>query len=290
VAIDPITAKITATSDPIPQILKGIPLDVRSISVRLDRPNFTLNPTSCDPMAVTGSLLSTTGAMAKLENRFQLAECGRLKFKPSLKLSVKGGTKRGKYQALRAVLTNRPGDANIKSIQVALPHSEFLAQEHIKTICTRVQWAADACPKGSIYGTVKVETPLVDYPLTGNVYLRSSNNPLPDLVPDLRGPAYQPIRFEAAGKTDSFKEGLRNTFSFVPDVPFSKLTLQLQGGKKGLLINSRDICNSVARADVYYTAHNGASYSVRPKLRVPGCKAKGKAKKGSKMGGAKTGR
>jgi hypothetical protein len=281
--LDPVTAKITAKSDPIPAILKGVPLDVRAVSIRFDKPDFTLNPTSCDPTEVTGSLLSTSGSSAALNNRFQLAECGRLKFKPSLKLTLKGGTKRADYPALKAVLTNRSGDANIKSVQVALPHSEFLAQEHIGTVCTRVQWAADACPKASIYGKVSVTTPLLSYPLTGNVYLRSSDNPLPDLVPDLRGPAYQPIRFESAGKTDSIKGGIRNTFGLVPDVPFTKLTLQLQGGKKGLLVNSRNLCKSTNKANASYTAHNGLSYSIQPELKAK-CGNKGKGHKSGRPG------
>jgi hypothetical protein len=276
--IDPATAKITAKSDPIPRILKGIPLDIRSVSIRLDRPDFTLNPTSCDPTEVSASLLSTQGSSSSLSNRFQLAECGRLKFKPSLRLSLKGGTKRTGYPALTAVLKNRAGDANSASIQVALPHSEFLAQEHIGTLCTRVQWAADACPAASVYGKVKVDTPLLDYPLTGNVYLRSSDNPLPDLVTDLRGPAFQPIRFEAAGRIDSVKGGLRTTFSLVPDVPFTKLTLQMRGGKKGLLVNSENICASTHRAVVKYAAHNGLTYAERPKLKAKCPKKKGKSK------------
>jgi hypothetical protein len=285
VYIDPKTAQVTVKSDPVPRILEGIPLDVRSVSVRLDKPEFSLNPTSCDPTAVTGSLLSTAGNTAALNNRFQLAECDRLKFKPSLKLSLKGGTKRGEYPALKAVLQPRSGDANIASIQVALPHSEFLAQNHIRTVCTRVQFAADACPKGSIYGTVTVQTPILDYPLTGPVYLRSSDNPLPDLVPDLKGPAFQPIRFESAGKTDSIHGGIRNTFSFVPDVPFTKLTLQLQGGKKGLLVNSRNICNSTNRADADYTAHNGLGYAIEPVLKAKCKKAnKSKPRKGKRGG------
>jgi hypothetical protein len=266
--IDPTTAQVTAKSDPIPRILEGIPLDVRSVSIRLDKPQFTLNPTDCIPSKVTGTLLSTAGAGAALDNRFQLAECGRLKFKPSLSFSLKGKTKRSGHPALTAVLKPRAGDANIASVSVALPHSEFLAQNHIRTVCTRVQFAADQCPKGSIYGKVSVVTPILDEPLTGPVYLRSSSNPLPDMVVDLHGPASQPIRFEAAGRIDSVNGGIRNTFDFVPDVPFTKLTLQLQGGKKGLLENSRSICRSTNRADVSYTAHNGASYSIAPTLKA----------------------
>jgi hypothetical protein len=273
------TAQITAVSDPIPQILQGIPLDVRSVSVRMDKPRFTLNPTTCDPTAVSGTLLSTTGATAPLNNRFQLAECNRLAFKPKMALFLKGGTKRSKFPALRAVLTPRAGDANIASVSVAMPPSEFLAQQHIRTVCTRVQFAADQCPAAAIYGHATVYTPLLEYPLTGPVYLRASDNPLPDLVPDLRGPAHQPIKLEAAGRTDTVNRGLRNTFDFVPDAPFSKFVLKMRGGKKGLLENSRDICAQPYRATVKFGAHNGERHTARPKLRA-GCGKK--ARKGGK--------
>jgi hypothetical protein len=278
------TAQISAVSDPLPTILEGIPLDVRSVQLRIDKPQFTLNPTSCDPTAVTGSLLSTLGQSAALQSRFQLAECGRLAFKPRLKLALKGGTKRGSYPALTATLTPRAGDANIASVSVALPGSEFLAQEHIRTICTRVQFAADQCPAAAIYGTATVTTPLLDYPLTGPVYLRSSNNPLPDLVPDLRGPAFQPIKLEAAGRTDSFNEGIRNSFDFVPDAPFTKLVLKMQGGKKSLLRNSTDICARKNRATVKYSAHNGLTHTARPALKAQCGK---KARSGKKPRGGR---
>ena len=267
--IDPKTAQVTALSDPIPQILQGIPLDVRTVDIAFDRPSFMLNPTSCDPMVVSGQLLSTLGQPASLSSRFQLGECGRLGFKPKMVLRLKGGgTKRGGHPALTAVLTPRPGDANIASVSVALPRSEFLDQGHIGTVCTRVQFAADQCPAASVYGKATVTTPLLDYPLAGNLYLRSSDNELPDLVPDLRGPAHQPIRIEAAGRTDSIRGGIRNSFDFVPDAPFSRLVAQLQGGRKGLLINSRDICQRPFRATVKYTAHNGRTYVDRPPLRA----------------------
>jgi hypothetical protein len=150
-----------------------------------------------------------------------------------------------------------------------------------------VQFAADQCPKGSVYGTATVTTPLLDYKLTGPVYLRSSDNPLPDLVPDLRGPAHQPLKLEASGRTDSVNRGIRNTFDFVPDAPFTKLVLRMQGGKKGLLENSRDICAEPYRAKVSFGAHNGARHEVRPLLRARCGKARkgGKGRGGEKRGG-----
>ncbi len=273
--IDPKTAQITAVSDPIPSILQGIQLDVRSIQIKMDRPEFTRNPTSCDPMAFTGQLISTLSQPAALQNRFQLAECGRLGFEPKMSLSLTGGIKRRGHPALTATLETRPGDANIKSVSVAFPHNELLDQSHIGTVCTRVQFAASACPAGAVYGSATVNTPLLDYPLTGPVYLRSSDNTLPDLVPDLRGPATQPIKLESAGRTDSVHGGIRNSFEFVPDAPFSKLVFSLPGGNRGLIVNSSDICGQKLTATVKYVAHNGATFEQHPLLKA-GCPKKKK--------------
>jgi hypothetical protein len=233
--VDPESTQVTVKSDPIPTILQGIPLDVRSIAVRIDRPAFTLNPTSCEVKALTAEALSVSGQTANLWNRFQVGGCSNLAFKPKLALKLKGGTNRSDYQALTATLTypSKGAYANIAKALVALPHSEFLAQEHIRTICTRVQFAAVQCPPGSIYGYAKAITPLLDQPLQGPVYLRSSSNPLPDLVADLNGQ----IHVALVGRVDSIHGGIRNSFIAVPDAPVSRFTLSLRGGKKALLVN-----------------------------------------------------
>jgi hypothetical protein len=273
--VDPESTQITAQSDPLPTILQGVPLEVRSIAVSIDPPSFTRNPTSCDPMAVLGSATSVFGLESSLAERFQVGGCERLGFKPRLSLRLKGGTERSDYPALSATLRARPGDANIARAAVGLPRSAFLAQEHIRTVCTRVQWAAEACPKAAIYGRAKAWSPLLDAPLAGNVYLRSSDNELPDLVADLRGQ----IRVALVGRIDSLNGGIRTTFESVPDAPVTKFVLRMQGGKKGLLVNSRDICSSVNRASALLDGQNGKTHDSRPVLKN-GC---GKAKKkGSK--------
>jgi hypothetical protein len=258
--VDPKTAAITAESDPLPQILDGVPLNVRDIRVDIDRPGFALNPTSCAPMAISGQISGGSGAVANLSRHFQVGNCGALGFHPDVKIQLHGGTKRGKYQRLIATVTypDGPGYANIASASVALPHSEFLAQEHIRTVCTRVQFAAQQCPPGSIYGHAEAVTPLLDEPLTGNVYLRSSSNPLPDLVVALRGPDSKPIEVELASRTDSVHGGIRNTFDVLPDAPISRFTLSLMGGRKSLIVNSRDLCRGPKqRATVRLAAQNG---------------------------------
>jgi hypothetical protein len=285
--VDQKTGQITAKSDQFPHILQGIPLDVRSIRIVLDRPDFTRNGTSCDPSAFSGDVLSILGQSTLLSERFQLAECSSLAFKPKLAIRLFGSTTRGGHPGLRGVAQMPPGGANIAKASVALPHSEFLDQGHIGTVCTRVQFAegdgnGSACPPASIYGHATATSPLVDYALEGPAILRSSNHELPDLVAALHGPASQPVNFDVIARVDSVNGGLRSTFEGVPDLPVSKFVLSMKGGKKGLFQNSTDICQGTHRATAVLDAQNGKRAELRPPLKNGKC---GKARKGHRKPG-----
>lgn len=258
------TAEVHAVSDPLPTILQGIPLDVRSIALRVDRPDFTLNPTSCDPMAIEGTASTVPGGLASLRSPFQLGGCESLGFKPKLAFRLKGATKRGDDPALVATYSPRKGDANLKGLVVRLPRSAFLDQAHIRTICTRVQFAADSCPKGARYGSIKAFTPLLDEALQGPVYLRSSSHKLPDLVFDLHGI----VDVEVAARIDSIKGGIRASIEAAPDAPLDKVLLRMQGAKKGLIVNSRNLCSAKSKADVSFSAQNGKELRASPAMRA----------------------
>lgn len=281
--IDPTTSQGRIVSDPFPQILQGIPTDVRSVAVRIDRPDFSINPTSCNPKSFTGAATSTLGQVAPLAAPFQVGGCESLGFKPKLALRLFGATHRGAHPRLRAVLQARRGDANIAATSVALPRSEFIDQGHFRTICTRVQFVANQCPAGSVYGHITATSPLVDYALEGPIYLRSSSHKLPDVVAVLKGPPSQPIEVDLVGRVDSVNGGIRTRFETVPDAPVTKAIVTLQGGKKGLFQNSTNICRGTHRATVKMDAQNGKFYDTRPALQVS-CKAKGAKKKKSPRG------
>jgi len=265
--VDPETARVTVDADPLPQFFEAVGIAYRHLHAVIDRPGFSLNPTDCSQMAVTSDVTSTQGTVAHPAARFQVDGCKALKFGPRLSLKLRGGTERADYPALTAILRARRGDANISFASVALPRSEFLAQEHIGTICTRVQFAAGNCPKRSIYGKAKAWTPLLDKPLEGPVYLRSSNNPLPDMVVALRGQ----LAIDLVGRIDSKNGGIRTTFETVPDAPVRKFVLRMKGGGKGLLVNSTDICRGSHRANVVMRGQNGRALSLRPNLAASGC-------------------
>ena len=277
--IDPESTQLTAVSDPLPVILHGIPLDLRDIRVEANRPNFTLTPTSCDPSEVKGQLSGTGGASAAVSDHFQVGACERLAFKPKLSLALKGSTKRTGHPALKATLSMPQGGANIAKASVALPHSEFLDQSHIQTICTRVQYAASQCPQKSVYGHATAYSPLLEKPLSGPVYLRSSNNKLPDLVASLNGQ----IHVDLDGRIDTFKRGIRTTFEAVPDAPVSKFVLTMQGARKGLIENSENLCRKTQKATARFDAQNGKVSDFEAALQV-NCKKAAHKKHHAKKG------
>jgi hypothetical protein len=282
-ALDPETAQIHVVSDAIPDVYGGTKLDIRSIDVNVNQKEFTLNGTNCSKFATAGTLAGG-GADPTNPAAFssfpvsaptQLTGCEKLNFHPKLNLRLFGSHKRAKHPKLRAILQTRAGDANMARVSVALPHALFLDQASLGQICTRVQFAAQQCPKKSVYGHARAITPLLAQPLEGPVYLRSSNNTLPDLVAHLEGQ----VDIDLVGKIDSFKGGVRTTFGTVPDVPVTKFALTLPGGKHGLLVASKNLCQGKVKAIVQIKGQNGKKANKRQKVRTP-CGKAGKRKGG----------
>ena len=272
--VDRTDAHITATSDQLPTIVDGIPLRVRRILLELNRPGFALNPTNCDPFSVDAMVNGDEGARAKLSSPFQVADCTDLGFGPRLALRLSGSTKRAGNPSLHAVLTARPGEAGISRAVVTLPPSEFVDNAHIKSPCTRVQFASAGCPQESVIGFARAETPLLSKPLEGPVYLMSGfGHRLPDVVADLKGQ----IEILLDGRIDTVNGGLRTSFETVPDAPVSRFMLTLDGGSKGLLQNSVPSCSRTLHGTVYIGGQNGMSTNSEPPLRTPcGAAARGK--------------
>lgn len=245
ILVDSATAALTVKSDPIPVILEGVPLRVRDIRVHMDRERFTINPTSCLSKAVGLDLLSSDDGATAGQTHFQVDGCAKLGFKPRLTARIldKGrrSTLRSFNPQMRFVVRPRGGDANIGTARVTLPHSIILDQSHIRTVCTRAQRESQTCPQGAIYGYARAWSPLLDEPVEGPVYLQANGGirPLPDLLADLRGQ----VNIALQGFIDTARGGrLRNRFTVIPDVPVSRFQLTMRGGRRGLLVNSTDLC------------------------------------------------
>jgi hypothetical protein len=293
--LNPETAQIE-TSAQIPHVFGGAKLDIRSIFININRKEFTLNGSGCNAGATTGAI---NGGGADPTNPaawssfavnvpFTATNCEELGFKPNLKIRLFGQTRRAKHPKLKATLTTQPGQANVKLASLALPHSIFLDQSSLGGVCTRPKFAAGECPKKSKFGYARAWTPLLANPIEGPVYLRSSNNTLPDLVADLKGQ----VNIVLDGRIDSYKGGIRTTFGQVPDVPVTKFVLKLPGGKNGLLQASTNLCAAPVRGIVRLEGQNGKKANRHERIQTP-CKNrhpkkhKKHHKKGKKSGGKK---
>jgi hypothetical protein len=277
IEVDPLTAQVTAASDPFPQSLAGVPLRTRSLRIDLDRDHFTLNPSDCRPFSVASSLSGDEGATATPSVHFQVANCRDLAFAPRLSLRLSGGLNRLGHPAVHARLSAKPGEANLRAVSVTLPKGELLDNSHIGTVCTKPAFASDRCPASSRIGQAKVVSPLLDQPLAGPVYLRSSDHLLPDLALDLNGQ----VEIEAVAKIDSVDERFRATVSSIPDVPVSTIALSLAGGHAGLLQNSKGLCQTKKTVIAKLRAHNGARLSRKVRLTLD-CKSSSRRRRSAR--------
>jgi hypothetical protein len=282
--VNPESGQINAVSDPIPNVFGGIKLDLRSIDVNVDRSQFMINPTNCNSQSSTGSIAgggsdpSNPAAFSAfaVSAPYLVSGCSDLGFKPKLFTKLTGPTKRAKNPKLRAILEARSGDANVGRVALTLPHSLFLDQSHIKTVCTRPQLASHTCPEAAVYGQAEAITPLLSDPLKGAVYLVSSNDKLPNLVADLRGQ----VDIQLRGVISSKNGGLKTVFPETPDLPVKKFILNMQGGKKSLLVNSTNTCKGKQTAILNLKGQNGKQVKENKyRLNISSC--------GGKKGGKK---
>jgi hypothetical protein len=266
--VDPVDAHVSVRSDPIPSIVKGVPLRLRSVNVDVDRPNFTLNPTSCSEKQIGATFASTQNAISKRVSRFEAADCRELGFSPRLTLRLTGRrqTTTGRHPGLKAVLTQPRGQAGIRKAAVELPLSLALDPEHAASddLCEfeEGQKPDPHCPPSSVIGTATALTPLLNHPLTGNVYFVKNVRidkqtgrrirTLPTLLVALRGEVSLNLR----ATTSIRARRLVSTFAAVPDAPVSRFTLNLEGGRRGILTVNGDICRRKQRAARALTGQN----------------------------------
>jgi len=275
--VDPKDAHVSADSETVPSIIGGIPLRLRSIEVKIDKPNFMLNPTNCSPFSVLSQGIGDQGTVAQFSSYFHVDNCETMKFKPKMSIEQLGGhgqTKRAADPSMRFNLTTRKGDANVKSVTVTLPKAFAIDQRHLSNICSKGQLASEHCAGRQAVGTVSVETPLLEKPLSGLVYAVSGYGKLPHLAFILGGQ----VTLIPEAESKSVDQGhLQTTVRVVPDAPIGKFHLTLYGGKRGYLTNTRSLCASPAVTTIEYVGQNGKKHTERVTAKT-GCGSKSKAK------------
>ncbi len=279
IQVDSHTAQVTVVSDPLPRVLQGIPLDIRAVNVSIDRPGFMFNPTSCAPLAVTGSLTSTQGASANVSSRFQAANCASLPFKPTFKVSSQAKTSKKNGASLDVKVTSSAGQANIHSVAVSLPKQLPSRLTTIQQACPAATFNTNpaSCPAGSNIGVASATTPILATSVTGPAYLVSHGGAaFPDLVVILQG---ENVTVDLVGSID-IKHGVTSSaFASVPDVPISGFELRLpEGPHSGLAAvlpakAKGSLCGTSLTMPTTLTGQNGAVVKQTTKITVTGCAA-----------------
>jgi hypothetical protein len=294
--IDPHTAQVTAVSDPFPTIVDGVPLRVRRVDVTLDRPGFTFNPTSCDPMAVNGTVTSTQGASVGVSTRFQAGGCQGLVFNPSFKVATQHNTSKKNGASLDVKVGSGQGQANIGKVAVTLPKALPSRLTTIQQACPEATFNANpaSCPAGADIGIATAHTPVLSNPVVGPAYLVSHGGAaFPDLVLILQG---EGVKLELTGSINIKKNITSSAFNAVPDAPISSFELQLpEGPHSGLAAvlpakAKGNLCGTSLTMPTTMTGQNGAQIKQNTKIAVTGCaKVKKKHKAKSKKGKGKKG-
>jgi hypothetical protein len=291
--INPETAVVTVdakASDPIPHIIKGIIIHVREIRVYVDRPNFMINPTNCNPLSFAatvggGGADPTNPAdqqFATVTDSFQVANCQNLQFKPVFKVSTSGKTSRSNGASLTAKLTYpnvgghsifSGGQANIRSVKVDLPKQLPSRLSTLQKACPAATFEANpaACPADSIVGHATAITPILPVPLTGPAYFVSHGGAkFPELIVVLQGYG---VTLDLHGETFISKAGITSsTFRTVPDAPVGSFELTLPEGSDSALAANGNLCSSTLTMPTAFVAQNGDSINQSTPIEVSGCK------------------
>jgi hypothetical protein len=276
VEVDPHTAALTVTTDPIPHILQGIPLQIKHVNVMIDRPGFTFNPTNCSPFELTGTIASVQGASAPVQVPFQITNCAALKFAPKFAASTSAKTSKANGASLAVKLSypNAPFGtyANIAKAKVSLPKQLPSRLTTIQKACTAAVFDQNPanCPPASILGHAKVITPIVPVPLQGPAYFVShGGEAFPDLTIVLQGYG---ITIDLVGNTQIKNGVTTNTFKATPDAPFSSFELSLPQGPHSALAANANLCSSKLTMPTELTAQNGLPFKQATQIKVTGCK------------------
>ncbi len=276
IEIDPVTAALTVVSEPLPTILEGVPIQVKTVNVNINRPEFTFDPTSCEPKSITGTLSSTQGLNAAVSSRFQAANCATLGFKPGFKVSTSGHTSRADGASLSVKLTYpktpQGTQANIAKVKVELPKQLPSRLKTLQKACPAATFEANpaSCPAASIVGRAKATTPILPVPLEGPAYFVShGGEAFPSLIIVLQGYG---ITVDLVGTTFISKHGITSsTFKTVPDVPVGTFELTLPQKPLSALAANGNLCKTKLKMPTEFLAQNGAIIHQTTTIKVTGC-------------------
>jgi hypothetical protein len=276
VNVDPHTAQLTVSNGSLPTMKDGIPFQVKTVNVDINRKEFVFNPTSCNPMSVDGTLSSTQGMISQASSHLQVTNCAALAFNPAFKVSTSGRTSREDGASLTAKLsfpsTPQGTEANIARVKVELPKQLPSRLTTLQKACPSATFEVDPskCPAASVVGHATAITPILPVPLTGPAYFVShGGEAFPSLIVVLKGYG---VTVDLVGTTFISKHGITSsTFKTVPDVPVGTFELTLPQGKLSALAANGNLCKSKLAMPTEFIAQDNAAIYESTAIKVTGC-------------------
>ncbi len=274
VEINPHTAQVSILSEPLPQILQGIPLQVQTVSFTIARGHFVKNPTSCRRMQILSTISSPHGEIAAAPARFQAAACGGIRFHPRITALTHSHHTRRYGEYLHLVLRAGRAQASLKRVHVLLPKQLSVRASTLKGACPAKQFAADpaGCPASAIVGSATVRTPVLPVAMHGPAILVTDGGArFPRLALLLQGDG---VTILTQGSSRIGRSGrLSSTFAALPDVPIGRFDLVLPAGAHSLLGASGRLCSHRRglTLDAAITGQNGADLHRRVPIMLTGC-------------------
>ncbi len=292
IEVNPENAALTITSDAtgpyaIPQIIDGIPLQIKHVNVSVNRSDFTFNPTNCAPQEIGGSLTSSQGTVSTLHVPFQVTNCAILKFKPIFSVSTSGKTSRANGASLSVKLTYPKAafgtQANIGKVKVDLPKQLPSRLTTLQKACPAATFAANpaSCPADSRIGSATATTPVLPVHLEGPAYFVShGGQKFPELIVALTG---EGVTVYLHGETFISPQGITSsTFRTIPDVPIGVFELKLPQGPDSALAANGNLCTSKLTMPTIFVGANGVSLKQSTPITTTGCPKKKTVKEKSK--------
>ena len=270
--IDPNTAAVTVTSDPLPQSRDGVPFRLRTVNVEINRPGgFTFNPTNCAEQSITATVTGAQGTTANVASPFAVTGCANLPFKPSLTASTQGKTSKANGASLTVKIGYTAGQANLHKVNVELPKALPTQLKTLNKACTEAQFNSNpaGCPLASDIAQVTVHTPLLNSPLLGPAYLVSHGGAaFPDVEMVLQG---EGVELVVDGKTQIKKGITYSHFETIPDAPISSFEFKSPQGELALFTAHGDLCDQKLVMPTSMTGQNGAVLTQNTPVEVEGC-------------------
>jgi hypothetical protein len=273
IEVDPHSARVTVSSDPLPTIVGGAPLRLKTLTIAAGE-QFMINPTSCRGSTSETLLTSTLGATQSISTPFQASGCASLPFTPTLSASTSAQASKQSGASLEVQLSYPAArQANVASVSTTLPAQLPVRLTTLQQACPEAIFASNpgACPTGSQVGQASVLTPILPAPLGGPAYLVSNGGAaFPDLDVILSGDG---LRLMLHGQTNIKAGVITTTFPALPDVPLSRFSLNLPQGPYSALGTIGPLCGETLIMPTTITAQNGKQITQQTRIAVTGCPA-----------------